>query len=116
MPGDTYPGLTPAEASRICMEQCGAMCCRGPLILELTKEEVPGFREEASRLGVTAHISTRSNGAGWVRFTEHDGEHCPMLDQATNGCRIYEQRPQRCHEFPERPTPGCAISKYLADG
>ena len=30
--GDTLLNLTPEEASGICMDQCRAMCCRGPLI------------------------------------------------------------------------------------
>ena len=37
------PGLTPGEASEICMNQCRAMCCRGPLVLELAASEVEGF-------------------------------------------------------------------------
>ena len=30
-------GLNLAEASEICMNQCHAMCCRGPLILSLSR-------------------------------------------------------------------------------
>ena len=101
--------LSPEAATRICMEQCRAGCCRGPLILRLAAEEVAPFGEHAAALGVDAKIAPAPVG-GWVRFFEHPGQCCPMLDQATWACRIYAHRPQRCREFPERPTPGCAIS------
>ena len=45
--------LTPEEASRICMDQCRAMCCRGPLILRLEADEVAVFHREAVHLGTT---------------------------------------------------------------
>ena len=45
------PGLTPQEATRICMDECRAMCCRGPLVLRLTKDEVQPFKAQAARLG-----------------------------------------------------------------
>lgn len=104
------PGLTPEDATKICMDQCEAMCCRGQLILELTAVEVSTFREEAKILGVEAQITQTPSGGGWVRFSDHDGERCPMLDGTTFACRAYDKRPQRCRDFPERLTPGCAIS------
>ena len=51
--------FTPEEASRICMDQCRAMCCRGPLILRLEPEEVAVFHREAVHLGTTADIFAR---------------------------------------------------------
>ena len=103
-------GLTAEAASHICMNQCKAMCCRGPLVLSLTEDEVSAFTEHADSLGVELVITRSSNGDGWVRFSDHLGEHCPMLDNATSGCRIYPDRPLRCRDFPEKLTPGCAIS------
>ena len=103
-------GLTAEAASHICMVQCRAMCCRGSLILRLSGEEVPVFKGHASTLGVDLSITPASDGGGWVRFSDHADEHCPMLDDATSVCRIYKDRPQRCRDFPERLTPGCAIS------
>ena len=103
-------GLTPEAASHICMNQCRAMCCRGPLILRLSGDEVSAFKRHADSLQVGLIVIQAPDGGGWVRFTDHDGERCPMLDDATSACRIYEDRPQRCRDFPERPTPGCAIS------
>ena len=104
------PGLDPQAASQICMNECRAMCCRGPLILELAASEVERFVAEGRRLQVPAKVSTTSDGQGWVKFADHPGEMCPMLDAATFACRIYESRPHRCREFPVRLTPGCAIS------
>ena len=103
------PGLTPEAASRICMEQCRAGCCQGPLVLALTEDEVQPFTEQASALGVTALVTPAAGGA-WLRFAEHPGERCPMLDPETSACRIYDRRPRRCRDFPTGPTTGCAIS------
>jgi Fe-S-cluster containining protein len=104
------PGLSFGDASRICMGQCQAQCCRGPLVLELSKEEVKVMEGLAAALGITAEISQAPGGGGWIRFADHVGEHCPFLDSVTSACRIYANRPRRCRRFPEGPTPGCAIS------
>jgi len=103
-------GLSVEAASLICMNQCKAMCCRGSLVLILTSSEVDAFKKQASGLGVDLLMTQTSDGGGWVRFSEHEGEHCPMLDSSTSTCRIYEDRPQRCRDFPVTLTPGCAIS------
>ena len=58
------PGLTPEAASRICMEQCRAGCCQGPLVLALTEDEVQPFTEQASTLGVTALVRRRPAAPG----------------------------------------------------
>ena len=110
--GDSMLNLTPAEASRICMDECRAMCCRGPLILRLERDEIAGFYRAADRLGVTASIKPTADGGGNLLFLDHPGECCPMLDQVTFACRIYEERPRVCREFPRKPEPGCAISGW----
>ena len=110
------PALTAEAASRICMNECHAMCCRGPLILRLTEQESADFRQRASALGIDAKVSEAPGGGGWVKFSDHPGERCPMLDEDTWACRIYQQRPQRCRSFPERPTEGCAISGWPGGG
>ena len=110
MPSYLRPGLTAVAASEICMRQCRAQCCRGPLVLRLTPEEVVVLEGLAGALGVEAAITPDAGGGGQVRFLDHAGEHCPFLDNATSACRIYPQRPRRCRDFPQGPTPGCAIS------
>ena len=104
------PGLTAETASRICRLECRAQCCRGPQFLALMPDEVKGFLRRASELGVAAEVHETVDGGGRVRFPDHEGERCPMLDDATSACRIYADRPSRCREFPEQPRPGCAIS------
>lgn len=110
MPPHLLPGLTPEAATDICMNQCRAGCCRGPLVLSLEVSEIADFESQAARLGTKVHVALAPDGAGWVKFADYPGQRCPMLDQSTYACRIYENRPQRCREFPEKLTPGCAIS------
>jgi Fe-S-cluster containining protein len=110
MPPHLKAGLTPEAASHICMNQCKAMCCRGPLILQLTWDEALTFMGHGASLGIDVHIIRAPNGDGWVRFTDYEEECCPMLDSHTSVCRIYQDRPRRCRDFPERATPGCSIS------
>ncbi len=104
--------LTPAEASRICMDECRAMCCRGPIILRLQPDEVGAFYRAADRLDGTVTISRTDDGGGNVLFLDQPGEACPMLDRKTSACRIYDERPRVCREFPRKPEPGCAISGW----
>ena len=103
-------GLTYAKASDICLNRCKAMCCRGELVLELKPEEISQFMAMASNIGVRANIVEQDSGVGWIFFADHPNQHCPMLDDQTSQCRIYENRPQRCRDFPERKVPGCEIS------
>ena len=104
------PGLSPEAATNVCMNQCGGMCCRGPLILTLLPDEVLAFLEHAARMGVRLELHREPDGGGSLRFLDHPGDHCPMLDDATSACRIYEDRPKRCREFPDKAIPWCAIS------
>ena len=110
MPSFLIPGLTAEQASRICMAECRAGCCRGPLLLELTAAEVSDFKRRAVALGLAVSIVRRPDSSGWLRFADYPGERCPMLHPDTFACRIYADRPGRCRRFPERKTPGCAIS------
>jgi Fe-S-cluster containining protein len=92
------------------MHQCRAQCCRGPLYLILSAPEVLSFKANAAALGVVVRLTEAVDGTASVVFLEHPGERCPMLDDATSTCRIYEQRPERCREFPEKPRQDCPIS------
>jgi Fe-S-cluster containining protein len=105
--------LTPQAASHICMHECRSLCCRGPLYLRLWPSESRAFRNHAQALGVELDVVDAPDGSGTVSFLEHPGERCPMLDPVTSACRIYEDRPQRCRDFPDAPRPDCAISTRL---
>jgi Fe-S-cluster containining protein len=92
------------------MHVCRAHCCRGPLYLHLTATEVPTFRARAAALGVELELNEAPDGSGLVLFLQHPGARCPMLDDVSSACRIYDVRPGRCREFPDRPRPDCPIS------
>lgn len=94
----------------MCLHDCRAGCCRGPLALWLSAHEAGDFCRRGAALGVSVRLVPTQEGGASVRFLEHPGEHCPMLDASTSACRIYDERPQRCREFPQRPTPGCLLS------
>ena len=110
MPPHIIPGLNVESASQICINDCKAMCCRGSLVLILRRGEVQQFKKHATTLGVYLMITETPDGGGWVRFSDHPGDHCPMLDGENSICRIYGDRPQRCRDFPDNLTPGCVIS------
>jgi Fe-S-cluster containining protein len=102
------------DASHICMHRCRAMCCQGPLILRLSRDEVVDFKERAASLDLgPVRVQPSEDGSGLVRFGDYPGERCPMLDPETWACRIYRHRPGRCRDFPERVTPGCPLSEVV---
>ena len=103
------PGLTVEAASSICIERCGAQCCQGPLILCLSEEEKLVFYNTADRTYI--HLAMTPSGESWlVKFQDHQGSRCPMLDSETKKCLIYEDRPKQCRAFPSGPIEGCEIS------
>jgi Fe-S-cluster containining protein len=103
------PSLTVLEAQRLCRDVCRALCCQGPQVLVLAADEVTPMRAHAARLGVPLALHWHPDGRASLRFAEHAGERCPMLDEG-HACRIYDARPARCRAFPEGPRPGCMIS------
>lgn len=107
------PGLDAAEASRLCRAVCGARCCQGPQVLMLAADEIAPFAAAAARIGVTARLRPRGDGAA-LRFPDHPGDRCPML-AADDTCRAYDARPGRCRAFPEGPRAGCVISGDVPD-
>jgi len=103
------PGLTVEAASSICIERCRAQCCQGPLILCLSEEEKLIFQQKADGMGTPLKITLL--GQSWIlKFQDHQGDRCPMLDSETMKCLIYEDRPSQCHEFPSGRIHGCEIS------
>ena len=105
------PGLTLDQASNICMNECMALCCQGPLILSIEEHEIDLFKNKAQAIGTTVYVHKATNKGGWVRFSDYPEDHCPMLNPKTFACNIYDSRPQRCRDFPTKPTHWCAISE-----
>jgi len=99
--------------NQICINECGGMCCRGPLVLQLTSVEHKFLKGVAQKLQVPVFSSTTVDGRYILKFSDHPGLHCPMLDSETSVCKIYEDRPKVCREFPLKFTPGCLISEKL---
>ncbi|HET6344515.1 MAG TPA: YkgJ family cysteine cluster protein [Myxococcota bacterium] len=108
---DKRPGAP--STAELCMGTCRAGCCQGPAYLPLAAAEVRDFAARALRIGSTVRLRLAADGTAQVRFPEHPGDRCPMLDPATFACRIYETRPARCRAFPEAPRPGCPLSELL---
>ena len=87
------------------MEQCRGQCCRGALILRLGKNEVAEFKEMGAHLGIETNISVSRYGDAWVKFSEHIGDHCPMLDPETSRCLIYDIVPPDAKRSLKNPLP-----------
>ena len=101
------------DDNRICINECRAMCCRGPLVIQLTFSENEFLKSTGKQLQVPVVSSVTMDGKYILKFSDHPGLHCPMLDSETSMCRIYDDRPKVCREFPLKVTPGCLISEKL---
>jgi len=88
----------------LCVDRCGAACCRAPGSIVVT-------RDEAERIGRHSAHDTIFYQEGpdqhRLNFSDHEGR-CPML-LWNSTCRIYEDRPQACRLFPTQPDPRCAV-------
>ena len=101
------------DDNKICINKCKAMCCRGPLVLQLTVVEHKFLKNIGKQLQLPVVSSATIDGDYILKFLDHPGFHCAMLDSETSMCRIYEDRPKVCREFPLKVTPGCLISEKL---
>ena len=106
--------LTPEEASRICMDQCRAMCCRGPLILRLEPDEVAVFHREAVRLGTTADISPAADGGGNLLFLDHPGGVLP--DAGSSHLRVPHLRTEAAGLPGVSAPAGAGLRHFRLDG
>jgi len=98
----------------VCAVECGAKCCRqrGQVVF-MTDDE----QERLARLAGTRTIRFRevaekrdpTHRAGWLLAFVDNGGVCPFLDQSSNLCSIYEDRPLACRRFPTAPTAGCPV-------
>ena len=88
----------------VCAKQCGGKCCRGPGHVNVTNEERRRLVALNWRVGLTI-VKRDDNDMYAMNFKPA----CVFLDQATNLCTIYEQRPAACARFPVRPTRDCIV-------
>lgn len=102
--------IDPGEVTNICINQCKAMCCRGPFILSLANYEFKEFERYSKELDRDLKPIYKDDGTVGIRFLDHIGGNCPMLNSDTSTCGIYQNRPKVCRDFPTKYTPGCLIS------
>jgi Fe-S-cluster containining protein len=106
-------GQAPAQTGKqICSELCGARCCRGPAIAELTPQEVERLSRFAADRGLSIPLTANASGYGAHMQLTPEAP-CVFLDQDTNLCTIYDERPERCRSFPAITNqPGCLLSGW----
>ncbi len=94
----SLPQLVPSKRCLSC-----DVCCRFP---EKDSPLAPYFTAEEIQRAITRGIAPQrfSNPEGCkielISHPEGDGYICPAFDPATNGCRIYEDRPLDCQLYP----------------
>lgn len=105
-----------APTLAMCSVECGAKCCRAPLVLSVTETELPAMlalrpdidMAEHGRTDTWIDLATGEQVARTVvTFADEPGQACPFLDQPTNRCTVYEARPESCRGFPDRPESWC---------
>ena len=62
--------IDPGEVSNICISQCKAMCCRGPLILSLTNDEFVEFERYSGKLDLDIKPIQRDDGTIGITFLQ----------------------------------------------
>lgn len=82
---------------RFC-SKCNAHCCRKGVFIPLLKEELGKMNKLARQLqrDVVLSIETINDEPVWVM--SHSDYPCGFLDQKTNRCLIYLERPSLCRE------------------
>lgn len=89
---------------------CGAKCCRRPAFYVTQGEH----RRLFSQFGLHPELETpefiaKAETGGFLVLDRP----CPHLDQKTNLCNVYFQRPASCRDFPYSVTPQCPLSETL---
>jgi Fe-S-cluster containining protein len=104
-----YIGRRLAATYDICVNQCGANCCKSPGNLGVDKEEGFRLRQLAKDRGIKLSMFSRPGTTSWViNFTEQPDKHCPFLEN-NNLCSIYDQRPTACSQYPRQPQEKCLL-------
>lgn len=98
------------DYKEICSKQCGAKCCRAPSRMVILREEAELMsllmgKERAQ----STPVVPKDNGTFEMHFKDTGGA-CPFLDQKTNLCTIYDQRPLACRKYPQVWEEACIIS------
>jgi Fe-S-cluster containining protein len=94
---------------------CFANCCRMPVEVRLpdlvrlglaSEDEAQGsIRKLAKRLVKEGVIKSYREGTEFFMLTQKSNHDCYFLDSVTRLCRVYDQRPDTCRDFPARVGP-----------
>ena len=100
-----------AASVEVCANQCGARCCRAPGSFSLDDDELARLAAHADRLGVRFTTFVDPHWPGHHR-ADHgvNGGACSFLDRDTNLCRVYDDRPDACRQFPQTYEPECRLT------
>lgn len=90
----------------LCVEQCGAQCCRAPGYILVSRLEAQRLQQR-HREDIVFRTMPGDALRLVMNFSENGGQ-CPMLG-ADAACAIYPYRPVACHHFPSEPDPRCAV-------
>jgi len=96
-----------AASRAICADECGAQCCRAPGHFRCDADELEVLRERAAVLDVRLRVLRVAEM--FVVDFQNNGGACPFLDQRTNLCRVYEDRPDACRAFPTKYEERCVL-------
>ncbi len=103
------PSLSNEQASDICINKCGAQCCKRSNLLSLYPEEARLLEKKSQEFNRPLTLRQDEEGNYYLRIAEQVNTQCPMLG-SDNRCGIYDQRPICCQRYPHRKIAGCYIS------
>jgi Fe-S-cluster containining protein len=96
----------------ICVDECGAQCCRAPGHFSLDHLELDRLNRLGAQLGVAVRIFRRTSKpfvGNYVLDFSNNGGACPFLDRDSSLCRIYDERPRACRHYPTEPDDRCIL-------
>jgi len=97
--GHTH-NYTKSEFSQKFCSRCHAYCCRVECYVPLLKEELGKIVKLSRELQCDVVLSIeRFGNQEQVWIMSHTRGPCGFLDQQTNICRIYKDRPSLCQEY-----------------
>lgn len=94
----------------ICVDECGAQCCKAPGSFSLRDDEVIRLNRLAKMHRIVFPIFADPYRAGMFMhdFELNDNKHCPFLKD-DNTCRIYFERPDACRQYPTKYEASCVL-------
>jgi Fe-S-cluster containining protein len=79
--------------------KCGAHCCRVGVFVPLTDEEFWKMNEFSRALQRDVALTIERFNGKLIWVMSHNKKPCGFLDQETNHCLVYNDRPSLCREY-----------------